>query len=96
MVIAVAFLSAHLYLMKHLYPKISRNIDYLLDFGCNIEYSETARSGAGGEAKLIMSDFYYVHEFTDFVYHVTLAAISAAYSVFSEHHAKVLMIKSLL
>ena len=44
---------------------VARNIKNLIDFGFNIEYSETTRSGADGEEQSIVSGLYFVHEFSD-------------------------------
>ena len=44
---------------------IKRNLDNLIDFGYDIEYSETTRKGKNGEEETISSDWYLNREFVD-------------------------------
>jgi predicted DNA-binding transcriptional regulator YafY len=44
---------------------IKRNLMSLLDFGYNIEFSETARKNKNGDEEIIYSDWYLIREFTD-------------------------------
>ena len=44
---------------------IKRNLMNLLDFGYNIEYSDTVRINKSGEEETIYSDWYLIRDFTD-------------------------------
>lgn len=44
---------------------VKRNLMNLIDFGYNIEYSETARTNKHGEEEIIYSDWYLNRDFTD-------------------------------
>ncbi len=44
---------------------VKRNLMNLIDFGYNIEYSETTRVNKRGEEETLTSDWYLNREFTD-------------------------------
>ena len=53
------------YSMKADRKAVKRNLMNLIEFGCNIEYSETIRKNKNGEEEIIYSDWYLVRDFTD-------------------------------
>lgn len=44
---------------------VKRNLMYLLDFGYNLEYTETVRTNKKGEQEVLYSDWYLERDFTD-------------------------------
>lgn len=44
---------------------IKRNLMNLLDFGYELEFTESKRTGKNGEVETIYTDWYFVREFTD-------------------------------
>ena len=53
------------YMQKADRKAIKRNLMNLIDFGYNIEYSETVRLGKSGEEETVYSDWYLNRDFTD-------------------------------
>jgi hypothetical protein len=53
------------YFMKADSKAVKRNLINLIEFGNDIEYSESIRKGKSGEEEIIYTDWYLVRDFTD-------------------------------